>query len=532
MRSSFIDVGDVTLHVRTAGSGPAMLLIHQAPISARTLESRIDRLSADFCCIAPDLPGLGESDALAGGLVTVERMARMMLGLMDALGIERAVLYGQHTGALVATELAIVAPDRVAAVLVGGYPIYTGEESAHRVTGYAPELPAPSWDGGHLAWLWHRYREQFVYWPWNAREPRMRASCAIPSPAFLQAGAGEIASRHASYAAVYHAAFDYDAEGALARVSVPVHFILDVADSLSRKIELAAGANPSLRRWPGPTDRIEAIEHAVARDAAEGLPRFAPAALPVSTRRTVLAWDDGAVGLWRPAGDGRACLVLPPFPAGPRAVLPEFRQQKGRAFTLVEFLRLPDEGREREWTRHFVAALADAMPAGRFDVVAAGGAAALATALLDALPERIGAMVMLDPEDRGDGTPFDAGICASGGHMLRLWDRLRFERMRPPAATPEDPATVRGRYESLDLLGRYGWDAVQRIEGIPAWDRLVAALAGEERSALRSSRARYVLTGIDRRGKVPPGGLDEDRATLVAGQADAPFATAMSFLEG
>lgn len=528
MQSAYVDVGDLTLHVRTAGSGAPIVLLHQAPISARTLESRIARLSPDFLCIAPDLPGLGASDALGGGLVTVERMAGIILAMLDRLGVEKAVFYGQHTGALVATEIALAAPERVAAVLIYGFPIYTAEESSQRVTSYAPPLATPDWDGGHLTWLWYRYREQFIYWPWNSKEPRIRATCAIPSPDFLHRGAGEIAARHDSYAAVYHAAFDYDAEGALARVTVPVHFILDVADSLALKIELAAAANPALRRWPGATHEIEAIEAKAAAEAARGLPaQPAIAQDALSSRRVALRWQGGAVDVWRIGGEtGRPCLVLPPFPVGPRAILPELAAVDDRPFLVVEFRDLPEAGMEGAWVDGFANALRD-LVAGPLDVAAAGGACALAAALAEGLGTRVDRLTLIDRDDRSDGTPFDPTVCRSGGHLLRLWDRLRFERMRPPQATPEEPAGVRGRYESLDLLGRYSWDAVQNMDRIPAWDRLVAALESAEDRVAAGGNVVTVATGIDARGALPAGSRASRASHHVRGIADAPFAAAL-----
>lgn len=532
VRSSFIDVEGVSLRVRTAGQGPAMLLIHQAPISARTMESRIERLKKDFFCLAPDLPGLGESDELTGGLVTVERLARTILGLLARLGIERVVAYGQHTGALVATELAIVAPERVAGVLIGGFPIYTTEESAQRVTTYAPPLAAPDWSGGHLSWLWYRYREQFVYWPWNSKEPRIRATCAIPSTQFLQAGAAEIAARHASYAAIYHAAFDYDAEGALRRVKVPLHFILDLADSLSLKIELAAAANPALRRWHAPTAEIEATEHRVALEVAHGLPVVsADLSGSASERRVDLVWDRGAVRLWRlNAGAGRPCLIMPPFPAGPRAILPEVAHVLDRELLLTEFLELPEPGREAEWVDGFGRAIRPLIADSGLCIAAAGGACAVASALFVALGEKARQLVLLDQDDRGDGTPFDPTLCSSGGHLLRLWDRLRFERMRPPRATPDEPSSVRGRYESLDVLGRYSWDAVGNIALVPAWDNLVAALAESEERVAGMPGVTTVATGIDRRGSLLPADRSARAAVQLPGIADAPFASAIALL--
>ena len=534
IRKSFVDVGDVTLHLRTAGQGPAILLIHQAPVSGRTLEPRIAGLADDFFCLAPDLPGLGESDALTGGLVTVERMAEVFLSLLDRLGIERVAVYGQHTGALCATELALRAPERISAVLIGGYPIYTAEESAHRLTTYAPEFPPPSWDGGHLSWLWHRYREQFIYWPWNVKEPRARATCAIPAPEFLHEGVAEIAARHDTYAAVYHAAFDYDAEGALARVTRPVHFMLDVADSLSLKIELAAAANPNLKRWSGSASEIAAAEHRILSEATTGAPVCAENVLDgaASSRRRVIAWDDGAVGITVIAGEdeARPCLVLPPFPAGARSVAAEWQERPERTLILLDMLRLPSAGAHAAWLDGVAEAVRRALPPVAVDLIAGGSSAALAAVLKQRLGSSIAGVILLDPDARSDGTAFDATLCPSGGHLLRLWDRLRFERLKTPAGTPHDPASVRGRYESLEQLGRLGWHAVERMQDIPAWDRLVRDIADREMELLAAHGARVVITGIDRRGGFACGGYANAEPILLAGVANTSFRAAVSLL--
>ncbi|MGB6119610.1 MAG: hypothetical protein WBF87_15455, partial [Mesorhizobium sp.] len=139
-----------------------------------------------------------------------------------------------------------------------------------------------------------------------------------------------------------------------------------------------------------------------------------------------------------------------------------------------------------------------------------------------------GKVTLIDRDDRGDGTPFDPSICASGGHMLRLWDRLRFERMRPPKATPDDPATARGRYESLDLLGRYSWDAVQNIERLPQWDRLVSTLEAAEDRFVQKPGVVTVVTGVDARGSLPGNERAARAVHQVRGIVDAPFAAALS----
>jgi pimeloyl-ACP methyl ester carboxylesterase len=64
-----------------------------------------------FNVLALDLPGHGRSkgDALA----SVEAMADWIIALMDAIGIEKALLFGHSMGSLIALEVAFRAPDRV-----------------------------------------------------------------------------------------------------------------------------------------------------------------------------------------------------------------------------------------------------------------------------------------------------------------------------------------------------------------------------------------------------------------------------------
>jgi hypothetical protein len=165
------------------------------------------------------------------------------------------------------------------------------------------------------------------------------------------------------------------------------------------------------------------------------------------------------------------------------------------------------------------------------DVIAAGGAATLAAILRDAPQPKLRRVVLLDPDDRGDGTPFDPTLCPSGGHLLRLWDRLRLERLKTPTTTPRDGAAVRGRYENLDLLGRYGWDAVSRLAEIPAWDRLVAAGADREAALLSDEYTQIVVTGVDRRGRVERHADAAGGVTLVAGTTSDPFREALAVLD-
>ncbi len=76
-----------------------------------------------FRTIAFDTPGYGESDP-PPGVTTIEEYATTFVEAMDALGLDRVTLFGVHTGASYAVEIAAKHPDRVDAVILCGIPFY------------------------------------------------------------------------------------------------------------------------------------------------------------------------------------------------------------------------------------------------------------------------------------------------------------------------------------------------------------------------------------------------------------------------
>lgn len=104
-------------------AAPAVLLIHGVTASHLSWPYVADRLP-DARVIAPDLRGRGRSNGLAGkaGLAA---HARDMVAVLDALGIEQAVVVGHSMGAFVALVLGDLYPDRVSRVVLvdGGLPL-------------------------------------------------------------------------------------------------------------------------------------------------------------------------------------------------------------------------------------------------------------------------------------------------------------------------------------------------------------------------------------------------------------------------
>jgi pimeloyl-ACP methyl ester carboxylesterase len=75
---------------------------------------------AGIRAIAPDLPGYGYSDKPADAQYTIAEQARSVVGLMDRLGIQKAVIAGASYGGAIAATMALDYPERVEKLILVG----------------------------------------------------------------------------------------------------------------------------------------------------------------------------------------------------------------------------------------------------------------------------------------------------------------------------------------------------------------------------------------------------------------------------
>lgn len=94
-----------------------VVLIHGHPFDRRMWAPQLAALSARMRLVAPDLPGYGQSPG-GGAVMTMGLLADSVLGLMDALLIDRATVAGLSMGGLVAMEIALAHPERVSGVVL------------------------------------------------------------------------------------------------------------------------------------------------------------------------------------------------------------------------------------------------------------------------------------------------------------------------------------------------------------------------------------------------------------------------------
>ncbi|MGC5333811.1 alpha/beta fold hydrolase [Micromonospora sp. DT62] len=123
-----IDVGEVQLRVRHGGSGPPVVLLHGHPRTHATWHRVAPLLAREHTVICPDLRGYGGSSkppSDPGHTTYAKRaMARDVVGLLDALGHDRAAVVGHDRGCYVAMRTALDHPERVSRLgVLDGVPI-------------------------------------------------------------------------------------------------------------------------------------------------------------------------------------------------------------------------------------------------------------------------------------------------------------------------------------------------------------------------------------------------------------------------
>ena len=114
------------VHVVRHGRGGRLplLLLHGLPTSSYLWRDVMRDLERELPTIAPDLLGMGRSERPRVGGYDLPAQARRLLGLLDALHLERVAVAGHVLGGAVAVHLAALAPDRVAGLVLLGTPLH------------------------------------------------------------------------------------------------------------------------------------------------------------------------------------------------------------------------------------------------------------------------------------------------------------------------------------------------------------------------------------------------------------------------
>jgi len=132
VKRHFVESNGIRMAVTEQGEGPAVVLSHGFPELGYSWRHQIPALAAaGFRAIAPDQRGYGDTDRPAEvAAYDIHHLTADLVGLLDALGIERAVFAGHDWGGIVVWMMPLLHPARTAGVIGVNTP-------------YFPRPPAP-----------------------------------------------------------------------------------------------------------------------------------------------------------------------------------------------------------------------------------------------------------------------------------------------------------------------------------------------------------------------------------------------------
>jgi pimeloyl-ACP methyl ester carboxylesterase len=220
------------------GPGPSalsprlpLILLHQAPQNAHQFDA-VFRPLADrgIRGIALDLPGFGESD-VTPFVPTVGDYAAIVPPVLDALGIASADVLGHHTGAMVATEVALRFPSRVRRLIVNGpAPLTEAERAAFMANMEAREKGFTiKADGSHLS---EAFVSRAAYSAGSVPLERVHRYII-----WMLSGYGPFWYGH-------HAAFTYDHEAGLRALAHPTLILANTGDVIYEQARRSMALRP------------------------------------------------------------------------------------------------------------------------------------------------------------------------------------------------------------------------------------------------------------------------------------------------
>lgn len=266
IKRAFADLPFGQIHYRHGGAGAPLLLLHASPGSAKQLVPLLTSMAPLARVIAPDTAGFGDSAPLPETAPEILDYARILPDFLDQLGLDQVDVYGSHTGACIAAELAILAPTRVRRVILDGVGVFTPEQRDDLLAHYAHPF-TPDHDGAYLLRAFMFLRDAYLFFPWYARSRAARRDAGLRPAHDLHEWLVEVLKAPETYHLGYRAAFRWDV-ARMALITQPVLLTAPLDDPLHDGMLAEAG---SLQQG-----RFESLPSAADPDfAARRAARFA-----------------------------------------------------------------------------------------------------------------------------------------------------------------------------------------------------------------------------------------------------------------
>ena len=456
VKQDYVNVGGEErprlVHFRSAGTGPALVMLHASPMSSAALLPFI-RVAAEFnTVIAPDTPGYGWSDPLAEPAEDLAGYVAALYSFTRRLGLESFGLYGTATGAQIAIEFSKTCGARVEYLILDNAAHFTDEERDGIVSGYFPDL-TPDATGSHLTRTWSVARDQCMFFPWHQTTPQTRLPAGGVNTAVVHQMAMEFLQAGKDYDRAYRAAFANEKMERVRPLTVPVIIMRwqgSILKPYTDRFDSVEWPDNFTMLHKGPTrgQRIEAFRSIFTE-------RLAPArGGDCQIRRAVRTGSagkgfldlDGGQRHYLSAGDGQLppMLVLHDIGSSGRSLSARVESLSGQYHVIAPDLPghglsyRPEQGRQGiDGSVEALAELVASLGWNRFGILAEKDSAAVAVELATRLGRSVQALKLVNPVDYGalagawEHERFfpDFRPDAEGSHLLKTWHWLRDRQM-------------------------------------------------------------------------------------------------------
>jgi pimeloyl-ACP methyl ester carboxylesterase len=244
----FTSIDEGQVHYREAGNTkigqPPLVMFHASPGSAKSLEPLIQILAMNRRVIALDTLGNGDSCAPWGDEPDLAYFARAHVRALTALGIDRFDVWGSHTGANIACEIAIQNSTSVRGLIIDGIGLYAQDEQEDLLRHYLPTVQLDQ-NGTQFHQLWAFVRDAYLFWPWYKKDSEHRRPAGLPSATDLHNKAVEVFKAANTFQKSYRAALSYQKAQKLPLIQVPTLVTCSKSDMLFAYFQQVCNLIPS-----------------------------------------------------------------------------------------------------------------------------------------------------------------------------------------------------------------------------------------------------------------------------------------------
>lgn len=251
--------GQLLVRCADAAPGRPIVLLHASPGSGALLGDLVNAMAPHRPVYAIDVLGNGDSDRAdptqhpAFRAPQISDYAAVILSAVDNLGLGDFDLYGTHSGALTAAEMALLAPERIPNLILEGVPLLDGGASQELIDRLLVDL-TPAFDASHLIRAWSVARATTLWFPWYAADREHEMDYPVASAAQVQDLAIEMLKSGATYPLMFRAALSYPARERLPLIRSRTLVTAHARASMNRFREAAAALIPGASTAVAPMD--------------------------------------------------------------------------------------------------------------------------------------------------------------------------------------------------------------------------------------------------------------------------------------